>query len=392
MERRSFLQISAAGSLIGSTAARTDDPTTPAPSKVGLPVAMAPRHDGIEIIWRTTELARGYVEFGPTPELGSIKRDDGWGLRPSGGESIRVRLDDLKPGTTYHYRAITESMDKKAPTRIVSDVRSFRTLDPKNSATRFAVWNDTHKHDDTIKKLADLTPESDFLLWNGDICNDWYRAGEVADTILQPGGGVDHSAGHPLLLVRGNHDVRGTLAHQVEQHAPMPEGKPWFALRSGPVAAICLDTGEDKPDDHPYLFGRAASEPMRQAQAEWLEQIISRPEFRDAPYRIVFCHIPLRWTDETTDHGYDWYSKRSRDLWHDSLVKWGAQMVISGHTHREAHIQSSADFPYQQLVGGGPKMTQARLITGAADAESLILEVRDMDAKVTRSITLKPMG
>ena len=392
MERRSFLHISAAGSILGASATHAQKPQDEKAKLPGIPVAMAPRPDGIEIIWRTHQLARGMVEFGPTPELGSTKRDDGWGLRPTGSESIRVRLDGLQPGTTYHYRTVTESMDKKDASRSVSAIRTFRTLDPAASATRFAVWNDTHKHADTIKKLAELTPPSDFLLWNGDICNDWYREGEVADTILTPAGGIDHSANHPLLLVRGNHDIRGTLAHQVEDHAPMPDGKPWFAIRSGPVAAICLDTGEDKPDDHPYLFGRAACEPMRQAQAEWLEQTITRPEFANAPYRIVFCHIPLRWTDETTDHGYDWYSKRSRDLWHDSLVKWGAQLVISGHTHRDAHIKSNDRFPYHQLVGGGPKHAQARLITAQADKSKLAIRMTDLDGKDVRKLDLPPLS
>ena len=52
-----------------------------------------------------------------------------------------------------------------------------------------------------------------------------------------------------------------------------------------------------------------------------------RPEFRDAPYRVVFCHIPLRWIDETpADYdagGYDWFSRMSRDAWHDALVELG---------------------------------------------------------------------
>jgi predicted phosphodiesterase len=390
MERRSFLQLTAAASIVGTQQA-ADSP--PAPMlRTGPPVAMAPRSDGVEIIWRVHDLARGFVEYGPTPELGMVQRDDGWGLRPAGDESIRVRLDGLKPGTTYHYRAITESMDRKHAIRSTSTVQTFSTLDPGAASTRFAVWNDTHQHIDTLRKLGELTPDADFLLWNGDICNDWHRAGEVADTILQPAGDLNLSTGHPLLLVRGNHDVRGPLASQLRDHAAMPEGQPWFAVRSGPVAALCLDTGEDKPDDHPNLFGRAASEPMRQAQAAWIRQVTARPGFRDAPYRLVFCHIPLRWSDETTDFGYDWYSKRSRGLWHDALVEWGAQIVISGHTHRDAHLDATHDFPYQQLVGGGPKMPQARLITGEADARQLVLTMIDMDGRETRRVSLAPCG
>lgn len=388
MERRSFLQLSAAASAIATGRSASDGTLVSPPP--GSPVAMAPRSDGIEIIWRVRHLARGFVEYGTTPALGQIRRDDGWGLRPTGNESVRVRLDGLTPGTIYHYRTVTESMDRKDPSRTTSEIRTFRTLDPAAETTKFAVWNDTHKHGDTLQKLAELTPASDFLIWNGDIGNDWHQPGEIADTILDPADGVNASDGHPLLLVRGNHDVRGPLAWQLQEHAPMPEHLPWFAVRSGPVAALCLDTGEDKPDDHPHLFGRAASEPMRRAQAEWMREVTRQPGFKDAPYRLVFCHIPLRWTDEVTDFGYDWYSRRSRDLWHEPLAEWGAQMVISGHTHRDAHLEATGDFPYQQLVGGGPKMPRARLITGEADGEKLLLRMLDMDGAETRRLSLRP--
>ncbi len=396
MDRRKFIHLSAAGSVIGAAttstaqdkAAKPDNPTTLA---VGHPAVMAPRTDGVEIIWRVSGLAKGYIEYGTTKELGSVARSDGWGLRPAGKEVIKVRLDGLKAGTTYHYRVVTEDFDRKTPKKEIGQLRSFRTLSATAESTSFSVWNDTHKHNDTIKKLAAITPASDFLLWNGDICNDWYKEGEVAENILTPAGGLDFTAKSPLLILRGNHDVRGTLAHQVEDFTASPSGKPWYAFRSGPVAFICMDTGEDKPDDNPYLFGRVACEPMRKEEAEWLERVVEQPEIKNAPYRVVFCHIPLRWIDEATKHSYDHFSKRSRDLWHDSLVKWGAQVIISGHTHRDAQIEANNEFPYAQLVGGGPKMPQARLITGKADTRQLTLNVIDMNGKNTRKLSFKPL-
>lgn len=395
MDRRKFIQISTAGSVLGAAAHAAENSTKATENKPslaqGYPTVMAPRTDGVEILWRVNGLAKGYVEYGETKDLGNKASNDGWGLRPAGKEVIRVKINDLEPGTTYHYRVVTESFSRKKPVVEKGAIRTFKTLSANAPSTIFSVWNDTHKHNDTIKKLASLTPESDFLLWNGDICNDWYREGEVASTLLTPANGVDFTAKQPLMLIRGNHDVRGTLAYQVEDYAATPSGKPWYAFRSGPVAAICLDTGEDKPDDHPYLFGRVACEPMRREQAAWLEKVIQQPEIKNAPYRIVYCHIPLRWIDEVTKHSYDHFSRRSRNLWHDSLVKWGAQVVISGHTHRDNYIQPNKDFPYAQLVGGGPKMSQSRLIVGKADAKALILSVNDMTGKATHTHTFKPI-
>ncbi|MGB0775076.1 MAG: metallophosphoesterase [Akkermansiaceae bacterium] len=394
MERRTFIQLATAGSAVAaagqSIAAEGKEDTQLA---IGHPAVMAPRSDGMEIVWRVSGLAKGYVEFGETKDLGQVARGDDWGLRPAGKEVIRVQINNLKPGTTYHYRAVTESFDRKELNQHIGNTRTFRTLDPAKDGTKFSVWNDTHKQDATIGKLAEMTPASDFLLWNGDISNDWYKEGDVAESIITPGdvGKVDFTKNHPLVFLRGNHDLRGNLAYQVEDHVATPSGKPWCAFRSGPVAVICMDTGEDKPDDHPYLFGRVACEPMRKKQAEWLEKAIAQPGIKDAPYRLVFCHIPLRWTDEKTNHSYDHFSKRSRILWHDSLVKWGAQMVISGHTHRDAHIPASKEFPYAQLVSGGPKTAQARLITGNATAKNLTITMQDLSGKTTRNIKLSPL-
>ena len=396
MDRRTFIQLSTAGSIL-TTASKTlaQDIAQEKKMTIGRPVVMAARTDGVDILWRVNGLAKGYIEYGKTKELGEVARNDGWGLRPAGKEVLRVKLSNLEPGTTYHYLVVTESFDRKEPREETGQLRTFRTLSADAEDCSFSVWNDTHKHNDTIKKLDALTPASDFLLWNGDTCNDWYHEGEVAETLLSPGGvesGVDFTAKHPLVLVRGNHDLRGTFAYQVEDFSGTPEGKPWCAFRSGPLAVICMDTGEDKPDDHPYLFGRVACEPMRREQAEWLKNVIEQPKIKNAPYRLMFCHIPLRWTDEVTERGYDWYSKRSRDLWHDSLVKWGTQLVISGHTHRDDYIPPSESFPYAQLVGGGPKMSQARLIQGRADNKQLVITMKDMNGKETRQHRFKPLA
>ncbi|SHI81250.1 Calcineurin-like phosphoesterase [Rubritalea squalenifaciens DSM 18772] len=396
MERRHFIQLSALGSVLGSSLAVNAKDAEKAEKQaqtlaVGHPAVMAPREDGVEIVWRVSGLAKGYVEYGKTKDLGQVQRGDDWGIRPAGKEVIRVRLEGCEPGTEYYYRVITENFNHKEPKKEEGEIRRFRTLDGSKDSTNFAVWNDTHKWDETIAKLQEMTPAGDFLLWNGDTSNDWYKEGEVAATLITPGKGEDFTAKHPLVFLRGNHDLRGTHAYQVEDYAATAEGLPWCAFRSGPVAAICLDTGEDKDDDNPYLFGRVACEPMRQAQAEWLEKVIQRPEIKNAPYKVVFCHIPLRWIDESTDHGYDHFSRRSRELWNDILVKWGVQIVVSGHTHREAHIKADEKFPYDQLVGGGPRMKQARLITAGANKERLQFVVKDMDGKVTQEVSLKPL-
>jgi len=277
---------------------------------------------------------------------------------------------------------------------VASAWKSFRTLDPAAAQTRFVMWNDTHIHSETIRALHAATPKADFLLWNGDTCNDWGKEELLVPTLLHPGE-CDVTEQRPLLLVWGNHDSRGTYAFKVPGLMATPTGRPFCAFRSGPVAVICLHTGEDKPDDHPSFRGRVAFDALRAEQAQWLQETIQRPDLRDAPYRVVVCHIPLRWKDESSPDysqaGYDHYSGRSRAAWHDTLVAWKAQVILSGHTHQPFWMPPTPDFPYAQLTGGGPKMEQATWTEGVADATKLQLRITNLAGKVLQDVTLKPL-
>ena len=338
------------------------------------PVVMAPRTDGMEIGWAVTRLSRGWIEF----ENGRDTRtavQDGWGFVPQGDKVIRVRLDELEPGTTYRYRAVTEALEG-AKERVESNWREFKTLDANAASTRFVVWNDTHAFADSLSSLNKATPAADFLVWNGDACNSTFSSEERIVPQLYNPGDTDFTAQRPMAFCWGNHDVRGTYGFKVSDYIATPEGQPYYAFRSGPVAVVVLNTGEDKDDDHPSFKGQIAFDPLRREQAAWLEcEVLGRPELRDAPYRVVFCHIPLRWTTEKNTVSADTFSERSRKYWHDALVKWGAQVIISGHTHRPRAIQANADFPYAQLVGGGPQLDISAWIGGEADYTSLRLKV-----------------
>ena len=139
-----------------------------------------------------------------------------------------------------------------------------------------------------------------------------------------------------------------------------------------------------------------AFEPLRREQAEWLADTIRQPGFRDAPYRIVFCHIPLRWkTERIPDYasgGFDHFSFRSREAWHGALVDWKTQLVISGHTHSAAYIPPTDEFPYAQVTGGGPQMGSATWMLGEADGDKLKLEVRNLEGIIRHEVELRPVG
>jgi predicted phosphodiesterase len=388
MKRRGFLATSFGGAIgSGVAIAAGQEVKAAAGPLIRTPLnLMAPRHDGVIAVWAVSALCRGWVEWRETGGAGVVGRSamDEAGFVPQSDEIFKVDVA-LKPGREYEVRAVVESVSDARKEE--SAWKTFKPLRPDADSTRFVVWNDTHEHNDTIAKLDDVTAGGDFFVWNGDTCNDWKTEDILIPTLLHPAG-RDITKGRPMILVPGNHDVRGEFGFRVPSMIGMTGDKPYCAFRSGPVAVICLHTGEDKPDGHPSFKGRVAFDELRKVQTVWLENVIESPGIKDAPYRVVFCHIPLRWIEEaeTVDYGgkgFDRYSKRSRDAWHDLLVKWKAQVLISGHTHNAQYLPANEKFPYAQLVSGGPKPEVARWIEGAADAAGLKLVMRDLAGVVT---------
>jgi hypothetical protein len=355
---------------------------------------MAPRQDGIELVWAVARPARARVEWRErnSDQIHSIT-SDAFGFTLQSDELFRVRIDHLSPGKEYQVRATT--IDVSNEDLVTSDWKSFKTLNPNAASTHFVAWNDTHDHRDTIAQLHAVTPSADFLLWNGDLDNDWNHRSSLISTILSPAG-LDVSNQRPLLFTWGNHDSRGPWAYQTQRIIATPSGRPYYAFRSGPVAMIFLNTGEDKTDDHPSFKGRVDSASLRIQQAEWMRQVIAQPGFADAPYRVVCCHLPLRWTDEReayefTKH-FDYYSYSSRKVWHDILVQWNAQVIISGHVHSHVWLPATKEFPYAQLTGGGPSLDDATWIECKADANALSLVVRSLSNEELIRVEFPPLS
>lgn len=395
MKRRQFLgtiSSAAATSAFLNSASSQAEPASTALVTTPL-VLMAPTSDGFDAVWGVSRLSKGRIlcvgDDGAKSEFGT----DSFGFVPQGEKVLRIRVRGLRPGTKYQITALTTAANDGE--RHTSESKPFATLDEKAATTRFVIWNDTHIHNDTIQDLHAATPSADFLIWNGDTCNNWTSPDLLIPTLLNPGGrDITHS--RPLFITWGNHDVRGPHAFEMPELIATPFNRPFYAFRSGPVALICLHTGEDKPDSHPSFQGRVAFEQLRQEQAKWLAQVIHQPGFQDAPYRIVVCHIPLRWRDESPQDydngGFDRYSLPSRQLWHSSLVEWKTQLVISGHTHQHAWLPATEQFPYGQLIGGGPQKKAATWMHAEFQSHSGKITVQNLEGKTLHEVNLEALS
>lgn len=367
----------------------------------GSPVVSGPAPDAISILQPVRRLTTGHLEFAVEDE--AWQRVDGGhaGLLPMSEHVLKFRLPPLPPGKMVKYRVVARSAgwvkvrqfyhgEFRAGETQRSTERRFRTLDPGAATTRFAVWNDTHENAETLKALDVITTpwRPDFMLWNGDQSNDIHFERDMAGQFLAPAG-LTIADRWPLAYVRGNHDVRGPAALSLPGFTGTPDDRYYYGFRSGPMAALVMDTGEDKPDDSPYLSGLGAFQKMQRQQAEWLKRIVKEPWFREAPHKVLFCHIPLWFRHpRIPDHTFAG-TKFCRDLWAPTLAEAGVKLVVSGHTHDFVWMPAKDGQPIAQLIGGGPQPQSATFLQGTATRDALTLRMTKLDGQVVADVTLK---
>ncbi len=388
------------------------------------PVVQNPTETSFSVAWRVGGRATGWVEWGTTPELGHVVKPAHHGLMGMSDVALSARITDIPKDAEVYYRVVTMpvhyhnaySIEKGTPIR--GAVRRVRLPKAAAPSCSMVMVNDTHDHEDTIAALAKRVEEldPDALLWNGDACDTFDNPEQVARICLSPGQDeTDPAAGgwaatRPLFFTFGNHDARGESARVLPEvltpwpgdpsdpndlaTTPVTGGRYCFAKRMGPLAVICLDTGEDKPDRRDVWGGMAAYEPYREAQKQWLVNVLKQPEIAQAPYLLAFCHIPLRGlpgqNDGMGDTGYAGYSGFGQQLWMETLVEAGCQMVLSGHTHRHRIDLPNERFPLYQVVGGGPRASQARLVRIQADGRELNVTVENLERVVVGRVSLDP--
>jgi predicted phosphodiesterase len=408
MTRRSFLAATATTAALASAGldkiSAANNPSSAEektnglrPVLTGRPVISGPAPDALSILQPLAGTATGFLEY--SVNGGPFQRVDSEndGLMPFEQHVLKFRLPPLPPGNEVRYRvkarAITwVPVDQFVHGKIFSGEletgqdRTFRTLDPGAGETRFVVWNDTHENSETLRSLEKLTVahRPDFLLWNGDQTNDLHFESDMCGQLLTPAG-VELASAWPLAYVRGNHDTRGPAARKLHNFTGTPSDRFYYGFRSGPLAALVMDTGEDKPDDNPLYAGLAAFARLRERQTKWLAEVVREPWFREAPFRVLFCHIPLWWLRVHPGE----YSKACREAWSPALIAAGVKLIISGHTHQYAWLPAGTNQAIGQLVGGGPRPPIATYIEGTATRERLTLTMQNLDGTIVEKIEIK---
>ncbi|MCC6265321.1 MAG: metallophosphoesterase family protein, partial [Bryobacterales bacterium] len=300
------------------------------------PYILAPTETSATIAWATDTPCHSKVLYGiDETDTEAINQKDG--MLPV-GTFHAVHVTGLKPGQTYKFRAVSTRVVKlkgywpEKGLSIMSPVSTFTTFDRARPSTTFYAITDTHEDAariDALMKLADWK-SADFLIHLGDSVNTAESEDQIFSKFLDP---IAKGMGPamPLLYARGNHETRGPFAREFRTYMPIEEGRLYYARDIGPVHAVVLDTGEDKPDNTNVYAQLNAFAPYRKQELAWLEAHTRESRrMAEAPFRILMLHQPrMGYVGNETDKWTDWANRSGFDL------------GIGGHHHRFSVIEPS---------------------------------------------------
>jgi len=347
------------------------------------------------IVWTTNNNATAWVELAPDDEshFYAQERPKHYAVK-DGFKNVstihNVKLEGLEPGVKYRYRVYSQEVTSHVGTNVQygkvaatgvyrQKPLAFRTLSTSKTEATFAIINDIHGKNDVMENLLGQLKwdETDLVFFNGDMADNLVSEEQMFGAFVDTGVKLFASE-TPMFYARGNHETRGNFAIKFADYFPTNSGELYYMFRQGPICFVVLDGGEDKPDSDIEYSGIVAFDDFRTKQAKWLQEVLKSPTYRDAPYKVIVCHIPpfSGW------HGPRDIAKKFVPILNEAK----AQIMISGHLHRHMKKEPEAgshNFPV--LVNSNVNMVKA-----SANNERLQIDVVDQAGKIVDSITIKP--
>ncbi len=309
--------------------------------------------DQYQIMVKTKEECILWVKVGDRcyyDHSGGIMRSDVRVHRVSVPQAL---LDEAKGYTVCYKKMIERTAYFPKMEDIVEVPFTFRPC--MGSGAKFYHVADVHAKTDPAKAAAKFVDRIDCLILNGDVpedCSTEQGGIDILDFTGEVGKGEI-----PTLFIRGNHDTRGAFAEHLEEYTPHREGRTYFTARMGDTWMLCLDCGEDKPDDHAAYNGINCFHQFRLEETEWLREVIAKEDYKaeGIRHRWIIAHHPFSSVlEEPFNIELDIYGE-----WCDLVKKIEPEVMICGHMHRTGHFlpggrHDTLGQPCPICIGGRP--------------------------------------
>lgn len=337
---------------------------------------------GVTIIWTTNRNAVSWVEIAPDDgtHFYNTERpkffDSRNGRKQAATSLHRVTIKNLKPGTSYRYAVFSKEVmqwenDAKvfygatvANSAYANRTLKFRTFSPEADTLSFLVFNDVHGRAQFMKDVCKNIDFKgiDMVFFNGDMSTAIYSEEQLFTDFIDAA--VELFASRiPIIFNRGNHETRGNYADKLTEYFPKTNGTIYQILNVGRTSFLLLDCGEDKPDSDIEYSGLADFDAYREAEAEWLKDVVNLDSFKNSQTRIAILHMPLL---SSNWHGNVHLSELVLPI----LNRANINVMFSGHTHRYAYNPKQPgviEFP--TLVNSNNGVIRCDIINGKVKAK-----------------------
>lgn len=307
------------------------------------------------------------------------------GMRNANTDFFKFKVPHLDKD--FKYRIVAKEIIKFDPYKIeygkeIGTQAITTKLPFAKEDVHVLILNDIHEDVKSYKLLFDRStlPRKDAILLNGDLFHYVTQSQELVSKLFQPMNDLSSSQ-TPFVMIRGNHETRGSFSRDYKRYFDYPNNKFYQAFLLGPIFWILLDGGEDKPDNHEVYANTVDYDTYRLEQKEWLAKVLTSKERKKAKHTLVLNHIPFF-------HSDDWHGTlHNRECFHDLLQKHKVDALISGHTHKFGFYPANTDHNYPVIIGGGPKQGQRTLIEVSASGKKLDVKLKKETGELINSFS-----
>ncbi|GKG76484.1 purple acid phosphatase [Parabacteroides sp. AM58-2XD] len=346
----------------------------------------------VTIVWTANKPSIGWVELAPDDGTHYYQTERPKFFNAKNGIKLTstvhsVHLTGLKPGTRYRYRVYSQEVLSHVGWRVIygnvaatsvygKQPLTFLTSDHSRQSVNFAMVNDIHGKSDLLEKLishCDLK-KTDMFLFNGDMVSIFNNEKEIFEGFMDKATELFASE-IPMYYTRGNHETRGSFATAFQDYFSPKQEHIYYMFRQGPVCFVILDSGEDKPDSDLEYAGITVYDQYRTEQAEWLKKVLESKEYKEAPFKVVVCHMPPfgGW------HGEQEVAEKFIPL----LNNAGVDIMLCGHLHRYMRNEPKDGVRFPVIVNSNNTVLKAE-----AGAKELNIRILDMEGKEVDMLTI----
>ncbi len=297
-----------------------------------------------------------------------------------------VHLKNLQEGAVYEYRIMLLDPISPEVTHYAENgkVYTFRVPSAADKEFSFIFTADLQfppvKQREMIRKLfrAADAASCDYIVLGGDLFGE-FDVRVLQDGILSEVSKLDCESkkSHPLIVVRGNHELRGHQAERFTDIFATADGESFGIYNIGSTALLKLDSWEDKPRlSKGALYCKYSIDDwIFNAQKEFLKENLPLPAWKNAEKRIVLAHgAPYSHRDN-----FKFMTYNLRDLTDEyfkgKTPQYQLTLYLAGHVHaymrsvpntaklatlapRAVPSADGVDYNFPVLTTAGPSASQ----------------------------------